>query len=177
MVAICENTMLTDADRAVWASYTRLVSPLPGHERPELPASEPSAAAPASPRNLAAPPPRTRAAAFPVAIGSHPPGVDSSTWHRFRTGKLPVSRTLDLHGHTAQGAFHVLGMFLRAAHSDRLRCVEVITGRGSSASGGVLQRELPLWLNLPELRPFVLAAAHPHAANPGAVRLLLRRQR
>ena len=31
----------------------------------------------------------------------------------------------------------------------------------------MLRRELPLWLNLPEIRPLVLAAAHPHAANPG----------
>ena len=50
--------------------------------------------------------------------------------------------------------------------------VEVVTGQG-----GVLRRELPLWLNLPELRGLVLAAAHPHATNPGAVRLLLRRVR
>ena len=50
-----------------------------------------------------------------------------------------------------------------------------MTGRGSE--GGVLRRELPLWLNLPEIRPLVLAAAHPHAANPGSVRLLLRRAR
>jgi hypothetical protein len=48
----------------------------------------------------------------------------------------------------------------------------VVTGQG-----GVLRRELPLRLNLPELRGVVLAAAHPHAANPGAVRLLLRRAR
>jgi DNA-nicking Smr family endonuclease len=39
----------------------------------------------------------------------------------------------------------------------------------------VLRRELPLWLNLPALRPLVLAASHPHPANPGSVKLLLRR--
>jgi hypothetical protein len=43
--------------------------------------------------------------------------------------------------------------------------------------GGVIRRELPLWLNLPEIAPLVLGAVHPHAANPGAVRLLLRRVR
>ena len=67
--------------------------------------------------------------------------------------------------------------FLRSAHADRLRCVEVITGHGNTSGGGVLRRELPLWLNLPDIRPMVLAAAHPHAANRGAVRLLLRRVR
>jgi DNA-nicking Smr family endonuclease len=90
---------------------------------------------------------------------------------------LPAVRTLDLHGHTAQRAFHALGGFLRAAYADRVRCVEVITGRGSGEQGGVIRRELPMWLNLPEFRPLVLAAAHPHVANPGSVRLLLRRRR
>ena len=46
-----------------------------------------------------------------------------------------------------------------------------------TGQGGALRREVPLWLNLPELRGVVLAAAHPHAANPGSVRLLLRRAR
>ena len=30
-------------------------------------------------------------------------------------------------------------------------------------------------MNLPDIRPLILAASHPHAANPGSVRLLLRR--
>ena len=43
--------------------------------------------------------------------------------------------------------------------------------------GEVLLRELPHWLNAPQLRPLILALAHPHAANTGSVRLLLRRPR
>ena len=58
-----------------------------------------------------------------------------------------------------------------------MRCVEVITGRGSGEAGGVIRREFPLWLNEAALRPLVLAASHPHPANQGAVRLLLRRIR
>ena len=112
-----------------------------------------------------------------LAIGQAPAGLDAGTWTRFRTGRIAPSRTLDLHGRTAQRAFHALHAFLQAAHADRLRCVEVITGRGSGESGGVIRREFPLWLNLSALRPLVLAASHPHAANPGAVRLLLRRPR
>ena len=84
-------------------------------------------------------------------------------------------RTLDLHGRTAQHAFHALQAFLHRAHADRVRCVEVITGRGTGEGGGVIRRELPLWLNLPPLRPLVLAVTHPHAANVGSVRLLLRK--
>ena len=110
--------------------------------------------------------------------------MDSGTWQRFRTGRLRAERVLDLHGQTAQRAYHALVGFVRAAHAERLRCVEIVTGRGrvrEPAAGldptgiGVIRRELPHWLNLPEIRPLVLAAAHPHAANPGSVRLLLRR--
>ena len=106
-----------------------------------------------------------------------PPGVDKAIWHKFRTGKMAASRTLDLHGRTAQRAYHALEAFLRGAYADRVRCVEVITGRGSGEEGGVLRRELPLWLSLAQIRPLILAAAHPHPANPGSVRLLLRRVR
>lgn len=86
-------------------------------------------------------------------------------------------RKLDLHGMTTQRAFHALTAFLRTAHADRVRCVEVVTGRGSGDTTGMIRREFPIWLNLPEIRPLVLAASHPHAANPGSVRLLLRRLR
>jgi DNA-nicking Smr family endonuclease len=53
-----------------------------------------------------------------------------------------------------------------------MRCVEIITGKGE-----ILARELPHWLNAPGLRPLILAIAHPHAANTGSVRILLRRAR
>jgi DNA-nicking Smr family endonuclease len=107
--------------------------------------------------------------------GQHPAGLDKSTWNRFSTGKLPSARTLDLHGKSAQSAFHALERFLLAAHAEQLRCVEIITGRGAGEHGGVIRRELPHWLNLPALRPLVLAASHPHALNPGSTRVLLRR--
>jgi DNA-nicking Smr family endonuclease len=120
----------------------------------------------------------------PLGIDGQPPGVDTATWRRLHRGQLDSVRKLDLHGMTAQHAFAALRAFLRTAHAERVRCVEVVTGRGGE-SGGVLRRELPHWLNLPEIRPMVLAAAHPrisgalhsHIANPGSVRLLIRRQR
>jgi DNA-nicking Smr family endonuclease len=118
-----------------------------------------------------------QAAHRPLAVGESPGGVDGASWQRLRGGKLVPERKLDLHGLTAQRAYHALVAFVRSAHADRLRCVEVITGRGSGDETGVLRRELPLWLNRPDIRPLVLAAAHPHAANVGAVRLLLRRVR
>jgi DNA-nicking Smr family endonuclease len=166
------RTRLTEADRVLWASYASRIRPLRDRDRPPPSAGPvPLAASPTGPNRMA-PARASKSRLAPLSIGAHPGGVDSATWHRFRTGKLPAARTLDLHGHTAQRAFQSLATFLRSAHAEGLRCVEVVTGQG-----GVLRRELPLWLNLPELRGVVLAAAHPHAANPGSVRLLLRRMR
>lgn len=113
----------------------------------------------------------------PLEVGAAPGGIDRSTWSRFRTGKLAPSRALDLHGRTARRAHAELHAFLGQAVADGARCVEIITGRGSGENGGVIRREFPLWLNDPAVRPLILAASHPHPANPGSVRLLLRRVR
>jgi DNA-nicking Smr family endonuclease len=169
---------LTEADHATWASYAGRIAPLPGRARPILPVQvDPPLRMEQVPRPRPAAPVRgAYTTPASLSVGTQPGGVDTATWQRLRTGRLRSERVLDLHGQTAPRAHHALVAFLRAAHADRLRCVEVVTGRGN-LEGGVLRRELPLWLNLPELRPLVLAAAHPHAANPGSVRLLLRRPR
>ena len=124
---------LTEEDRAVWASYARLVVPLRGQPVPRAdpePVAQPAPAPARSPSATASrpipSPPR------PLDIGTHPAGVDGSTWNRFRTGRLPPVRTLDLHGHTVQRAFHALEAFLRSALAEHLRCVEIITGRGAA---------------------------------------------
>lgn len=165
---------LSEADRAVWAAYAQELTPLAGRAVPPPPANP--AVLPPRPAPLAQAP-AARPITRPLSIGDPTGGVDSATWQRFRSGKMNAARKLDLHGMTAQRAFQALVAFVRTAHSDRLRCVEVVTGRGSGETGGVIRREFPLWLNLPDIRPLILAATHPHAANPGAVRLLLRRIR
>lgn len=177
---------LTESDRAIWAAYAVRIAALPNRTPPAR--LEPTAQPEPPPPDATLPPrrrlpPRPPAAQTvhavrrPLAVGEAPGGVDAATWQRFRRGRFPPARKLDLHGLTAQRAFHALVAFLRSAHADGLRCVEVVTGRGSGDETGVLRRELPLWLNRPDLRPLVLAVAHPHAANPGAVWLLLRRAR
>ena len=164
---------LSETDLHAWADYARHVAALPGRAAPALPAAA-----------LARPAARPPSAAFmpvrvietkAIAVGEQPAGLDKSTWARLRTGKMPPARTLDLHGRTAQHAFHALQAFLHRAYADRVRCVEIITGRGTGENGGVIRRELPIWLNLPQMRPMVLAVAHPHAANVGSVRLLVRK--
>jgi DNA-nicking Smr family endonuclease len=167
---------LSDVDREAWALYAQHVAALPGRAPPALPL--PASVGAPQPASAAAPPPPARVVApGMIEVGQQPGGVDNSTWGKLRTGKLRATRTLDLHGRTAQAAFIALQSFLHHAQADRVRCVEIITGRGSGEHGGVIRRELPLWLNLPPIQPMVLAVTHPHQANVGAVRVLLRKPR
>ena len=175
MARTARRRTLSEQDRSIWARYVQLIHPLEGVEVPPPP-DVPMVSAPVQAAPVLAPPPAIKRLGH-LSVGEHPPGVDRSTWERFRTGKLPAARTLDLHGRTAARAYAVLQAFLSRAHAEQVRCVEIITGRGSGETGGVIRREFPLWLNGPELRSLVLAAAHPHALNPGSVRLLLRRAR
>jgi DNA-nicking Smr family endonuclease len=172
---------LTDADRALWANYVSALAPLRrriGEKRTgSTPAAPPPPSDPKALPRLAAQAVKSRTITFPVSVGDQPGGIDSATWHRFRKGKLAAARKLDLHGMTAQRAFHALVSFLRTSHAEQVRVVEVVTGRGSGEAGGVIRREFPHWLNLPEIQPLILGAAHPHALNTGSVRLILRRIR
>ena len=170
---------LTEADHVAWAAYASHVVPLAGRARPK-PRAVPSrpAAVPPSPAPVKSEdtPGASRRAAARVAIGAHPPGLDSATWQRFHTGRMPAARRLDLHGYTVQRAFQALSQFVKVAHAEHARCVEVITGQGGPG-GGLIRRELPHWLDRPDLRPLILAITYPTPFNRGAVRLLLRRVR
>ncbi len=161
---------LSPADAAVWAAFGQTVPRLlPGRTRPVV-APDPPPAAP-SPQPPAAPR-APKQASKPVDVDIAPAGLDKATWHRFAGAKLRATRKLDLHGHTAARAHHAVTAFIERAYAEQERCVEIVTGKGA-----VLARELPLWLNAAPLRKLILAIAHPHAANTGAIRILLRRNR
>jgi DNA-nicking Smr family endonuclease len=122
-------------------------------------------------------PPKPRPAPPEIRVGEAPGGLDRKRWRALRRGELGAERTLDLHGRRAQDAHAALRAFLHGAAADGLRSVTVVTGKGPGPEGGVLRRELPHWLNAPDLRPLILGAAHPLPGNEGAVNLLLRRRR
>lgn len=163
---------LSEDDLRIWAAYGRTLSRLlPGRARLALPPEEP----PPTPPPAAPPPVMAKPSlARPTELGLNaaPAGLDKTSWKNFYAGKTRVEARLDLHGHTAAKAHHEVRHFLEQAYGTGLRCVEIITGKGE-----ILARELPHWLNAPTLRPLILALAHPHAANTGSVRILLRRRR
>ncbi|MBO1073119.1 Smr/MutS family protein [Roseomonas marmotae] len=175
--------ILTDEERALWRAFASSVQPLPGHALPPAPApAVPTEPAPVPPPAAASAMPTRGKAPLParppsVQVGQMPSGLDRNRWRDLHRGRTRPERTLDLHGRRAQDAYHAVRSFLLSAHADGLRCVAVVTGKGPMPEGGVLRREFPHWLNAPDLRALVLGAAYPHAANQGAVHLLLRRRR
>jgi DNA-nicking Smr family endonuclease len=162
---------LSAADLKLWAAYSQTLSRLmPGKMR--LPVEpEPTVAVAEIPNAIAAKP-KAIALSRPVSIDMTPAGLDKATWKKFSSGKIRAQQRLDLHGHTAARAHYAVNHFIEHAYAEQTRCIEIITGKGE-----ILARELPHWLNAPSLRPIVLAIAHPHAANTGSVRILLRRMR
>lgn len=173
---------LSERERAEWLSFAQAIGakPLAVAEALALAAlaPAPAAAAPPSGKSVVLPAARPMVPAPPpeISVGSAAAGLDGASWEKLRRGRMRPQRTLDLHGRTAQAAFAAFERFIAEARADGIRCVEVVTGRGAG-EGGVLKRELPHWINLPQIRGGVLAAAHPHRANVGAVILLLRRRR
>lgn len=175
---------LSEADRALWQLYTARaqVAPLPGKAL-----TAPAVAAPAAAPAVSPTPPASAPAPTPkpvphrpveLQIGAQPAGLDGKRWKSLRRGETRPERTLDLHGRRAQDAHGAVRRFLHEAQADGIRCVAIVTGKGSAGQEvGVLRRELPHWLNAPELRHLILGAAHYAAGNPGAVVLLLRRSR
>lgn len=168
---------LSRADLALWHAFTADIAPLFGRTRPEAPPGDPApeAIAPA-PLPKAPPPAPQRAVAPEIRVGEQPGGLDRKRWRQLRRGDAPSERTLDLHGRRVNDAHIALRAFLHDASLDGVRTVTVITGKGPQPDGGILKRELPHWLNAPDLRPLVLGAAHPHPTNTGAVNILLRRR-
>ncbi len=166
---------VTTDDSAVWRRFAASVRPLGAAAR--LPVTPPSPAPrpPIEKREAPRQHPHTKLA--PLSIGEPPAGLDRASWRRLAGGRNRPARRLDLHGLTAAQALAALEAFLAASSEAGERIVEVVTGRGSGAEGGVIRRELIHWLNRPSLRPLLLGASHPHPANQGAVLLLLRRRR
>ena len=171
--------LVSASERALWHAYLSLnaVEALPGREAPPPPPPAPPPEPTPAPAGAPAPGRPKGPAPIPaVTVGQPGAGMDDKRWRDLRRGKTRPERTLDLHGRRAEEAHGATMAFLRSAHADGVRCVAIVTGKGSG-EGGILRRELPHWLNLPSVRPLILGAAHPHRANTGAVHLLLRRRR
>ena len=111
------------------------------------------------------------------------------TLERLARGRANIDARIDLHGLTQAEAHAALLRFLHRAQAEGARFVLVITGKGTPATAGtqhpasgergVLRRQVPLWLGLPEFRSCVLGfdGAHVGHGGDGALYVRLRRTR
>lgn len=114
----------------------------------------------------------------PVTIGSAP--VDKSWERDFRSGRISIDLTVDLHGHYLAGAHTALSRALDRATAMGARVVLVIAGKSrgpDEAPRGAIRRELTTWLAHSHHSSRILAVrnAHPRHGGAGAVYVVLRK--
>ena len=152
--------VLSDDERVLWRTITKSIAPLrdaaPEADEPAV-AEKPLKTVKSPP---SAPPPLDRRVAAPPKHA--PPLTPLGRRRRARVarGKEKIDGRLDLHGLTQSGAHDALLRFLRAASARQARLVLVITGKGGEGERGVLRRQLPHWLALPEFRALVVGFEH-----------------
>jgi DNA-nicking Smr family endonuclease len=173
---------LSAEERALWRAIARSVKPLRRRRRPEPDDEEPDMRAPGRETAARAPSP-----AKPVAVRAPKAPTPLVALARRERQKLarggtPIDARIDLHGMTQAQAHAALARFLQRAQADGARFVLVITGkgaRGAEAVGerGVLRRQVPLWLGMPEFRDAVVGFEEAHFAHGGAGALYVRMRR
>jgi DNA-nicking Smr family endonuclease len=181
---------LSDEDQALWTGFARSITPLRQSRKP-------AETTPSANPDIAETKPKPRATAAGAATPSRQPGrtappppplapLDRRLRQRVARGREPIDARIDLHGKTQAEAHAALLRFLQRAQADGAKTALVVTGKGSSkrerdalAERGVLKRQVPLWLALPEFRPFVVGFddAHVGHGGEGALYVRLRRPR
>jgi DNA-nicking Smr family endonuclease len=151
----------SEAD-ALWRHVTRDVTPYGA--RPQKPKPAAPAAKPVAPRTAAP-------AAPPKKTGRE---IDAATARKLKRGQIAPEAELDLHGLSQSRAHAALERFVFSAARRNLRTVRIITGKGKGLEGGVLRRLVPLWLDAPELTPFVLTHLQATPAEGGTGALIVR---
>ena len=177
---------LSDDERALWSGVARSIMPLRGRQGP----AEPPSAVPDDP----APPGPDPADPVPVAASAAPQETPRQKTaaplaplgrrlrQRVARGRDPIDDRIDLHGMTQSRAHGALLRFLQRAQADEARIVLVVTGKGTArtdADGerGVLRRQVPLWLALPEFRSLVVGFEDAHVGHGGQGALYVRLRR
>jgi DNA-nicking Smr family endonuclease len=176
---------LHDDERELWDGVTRAIAPL--RPRNEIKKSESPASVHVA--RKAEPQPRFQSKSPAVPAAPAKPAKPQSprlpalaplgrrTKQRLARGTEAIEGRLDLHGRTQAQAHAALLSFLRGAQARGAKNVLVITGKGARAAEGargVLKRQVPLWLKLPELRGLVVGFEQAHVGHGGEGALYVR---
>jgi DNA-nicking Smr family endonuclease len=168
---------LSDEEHTLWAGIARSITPL----RPAKATPKPIADA-----GEAAPRPRRPAVRPKTAPQTESPPLapfERRLKQRVARGRDAIDVRIDLHGMTQRQAHAALLRFLRQAQADGARIALVVTGKGGgnspegSGERGVLRRQVPMWLALPEFRHFVVGFDEAHLSHGGQGALYVRLRR
>jgi DNA-nicking Smr family endonuclease len=174
---------LSEEDRALWESVAKQVKPLRKRQRvSKLPVVSTEADSKAAQKPAASP--RHIAPARIVAPSKPEPPPLAPIGRRERShlsrGRKEIDARLDRHGMTQTRAHRALFSFLQRAHHDGLTFVLIITGKGkigAESERGVLRRQVPQWLGLPEFRSLVVGFEEAHIGHGGEGALYVRMRR
>jgi len=175
---------LSEEERALWDSVAKQTKPLrkkPRAAKAALEADAPPAAKPAASPPAAAPAAkRMRPAEAKPAVPPPLAPLGRRERSQLARGRKEIDARLDLHGMTQDRAHRVLSDFLHRAHAGGLSFVLIITGKGKmgpESERGVLRRQVPQWLGLPEFRTLVVGFEEAHLGHGGAGALYVRIRR
>jgi DNA-nicking Smr family endonuclease len=172
---------LSYEERVLWATVTKAIEPLREGATLAPDAGDEAVAESDKPTPRAARPAKTTTVPPLAPPKPSPPPPLTPLSRRMKrgvvSGKHEIDARLDLHGLTQSEAHADLLRFLRNVHARDARLVLVITGKGRGGEPGVLRRQVPQWLGLPEFRAFVIGFEDAHIAHGGEGALYVRVRR
>lgn len=113
-------------------------------------------------------------------------GIDKATLKKFKQEEFKIEAVLDLHGYREDDAFEKVEDFISQSYGVGKRCVIIVTGKGGIhrqedlyEPRGVLKKQVPQWLNMPQIRAMILTFKNPseRLGGQGALYILLKRNR
>jgi DNA-nicking Smr family endonuclease len=172
---------LSDEERALWESVAKQTKPLRKKPRAAKAKGTPPAAEVLVAAKPVAPPKPLPLAKISRAPAAPPLALlGRRERSQLSRGRKEIDARLDLHGMTQTRAHRALSGFLQRAQREGLTFVLVITGKGkmgAETERGVLRRQVPQWLSLPEFRALVVGFEEAHIGHGGEGALYVRIRR
>ena len=177
---------LSGEELALWESVANEARPLRKKPRvakisPAPVEAEHAAAQPVLKTTKTSAPPKTPAARPPAQPLAPLAPLGRREKSHLARGRKDIDARLDLHGMTQTRAHRALKNFLHDASESGMSFVLVITGKGkvggAESERGVLRRQVPEWLSLPEFRGMVIGFEEASIGHGGAGALYVRVRR
>jgi DNA-nicking Smr family endonuclease len=179
---------LSDEEEALWIGIARSIKPLRSSKATSKTKAKAAAKPVAADETKAAPGRSLKQYQAPMSPPARKPPplapLDKRQKQRVARGRDAIEAKIDLHGMTQSEAHDALLHFVRRAQTNGARLVLVVTGKGSARSTrdgarepGILRRQVPLWLALPEFRSVIIGFDEAHVTHGGQGALYVRLRR